>query len=80
MTNLMHKLFIYLSIYFCLTCFGLSLSPSSEADVQIRRWFYSAVYVVSACPDAETIQSRIEPMANFVHLPLKMGLKKGRNM
>jgi hypothetical protein len=25
--------FIYLSIYFCLTCFGISISPSSEAGV-----------------------------------------------
>jgi hypothetical protein len=28
--------FIYLSICFCLTCFGFSLSPSSEAGVQLR--------------------------------------------
>jgi hypothetical protein len=41
MTNVMHKFLIYLSIYFCLTCFGLSLSPSSEAGVQIRQWFKS---------------------------------------
>jgi hypothetical protein len=31
MTNVMHKFLIYLSIYFCLTYFGLSFSPSSEA-------------------------------------------------
>jgi hypothetical protein len=36
MTNVMLKLLIYLSIYFCLTCFGLSFSPSSEAGVQLR--------------------------------------------
>jgi hypothetical protein len=35
MTTIMHKFLIYLSIYFCLTCFGLSLSPSSEAGVQL---------------------------------------------
>jgi hypothetical protein len=37
----MHKFLIYLSIYFCLTCFGLSFSPSSEAGVQFRQWFNS---------------------------------------
>jgi hypothetical protein len=39
---------IYLSIYFCLTCFGLSFSPSSEAGVQLRQWYKSAGYGVSA--------------------------------
>jgi hypothetical protein len=34
MTNVMHKFLIYLSIYFRLTCFGLSFNPSSEAGVQ----------------------------------------------
>jgi hypothetical protein len=38
----------YLSIYFCLTCFGLSFSPSSEAGVQLRQWFKSPGYGVSA--------------------------------
>jgi hypothetical protein len=37
MTNVMHKFLIYLSIYFRLTCFGLSISPSSEAGVQRRQ-------------------------------------------
>jgi hypothetical protein len=31
MTNLIHKFLIYLYIYFCLTCFGLSFSTFSEA-------------------------------------------------
>jgi hypothetical protein len=44
----MHKFLIYLSIYFCLTCFGLSFSPSSEAGVQLRQWFKSPGYGVSA--------------------------------
>jgi hypothetical protein len=44
----MHKFLIYLSVYFCLTCFGLSFSPSSEAGVQLRQWFKSAGYGVSA--------------------------------
>jgi hypothetical protein len=48
MTNVMHTFLIYLSIYFCLTCFGLSLSPFSEACVQIRQWFKSTGYGVSA--------------------------------
>jgi hypothetical protein len=36
------QVLIYLSIYFCLTCFGLAFSPSSEAGVQFRQWFKSA--------------------------------------
>jgi hypothetical protein len=48
MTNVMHKVLIYLSIYFCLTCFGLSFSPSSEAGVQHRQWFKFVGYGVSA--------------------------------
>jgi hypothetical protein len=42
MTNLMRKFFLnllHLYIYFCLTCFGLSFTPSSEAGVQLRQWF-----------------------------------------
>jgi hypothetical protein len=38
----------YLSIYFCLTCFGLSFRPSSEAGVQLRQWVKSPWYGVSA--------------------------------
>jgi preprotein translocase subunit SecG len=37
MTNVMHKILTYLSIYFCVTCFRLSFSPSSEAGEQIRQ-------------------------------------------
>jgi hypothetical protein len=48
MTNVMHKFLIYLSIYFFLTYFGLSFSPSSEAGVQLRQWFKSPGYDVSA--------------------------------
>jgi hypothetical protein len=70
MTNVMHKFLIYLSVYFCLTCFRLSFSPSLEAGVQLRQWFKSSGYGVSASGSA----------AEFVHLPLKMGKKKARNM
>jgi hypothetical protein len=42
----MHKFLIYLCIYFCLTCFGISLSPSSEAGIQIRQLFKSPGYGV----------------------------------
>jgi hypothetical protein len=42
----------YPSIYFCLTRFGLSFSPSSEAGVQLRHWFKSSGYGVSARPPA----------------------------
>jgi hypothetical protein len=59
MTNLMHKFFnlFYLSIYFCLTCFRLSLSPSSEAGVQLQDF-----WVWFQCPGAETIPRRPEPL------------------
>jgi hypothetical protein len=50
MTNLMHKFLnlFNLYIYFCLTCFGLAFSPSSEAGVQLRQWFKSPGYGVIA--------------------------------
>jgi hypothetical protein len=41
MTNVIYKFLIYLSIYFCLTCFVLSFCPSSEAGVQLRQLFKS---------------------------------------
>jgi hypothetical protein len=44
----MQKFLIYLSIYFCLTCFGVSFSPSSEAGIQRQQWFQSPGYGVSA--------------------------------
>jgi hypothetical protein len=37
-----------LSIYFCLACFWLCFSPSSEAGVQLWQWIKSAGYGVSA--------------------------------
>jgi hypothetical protein len=46
-TNVIHKFLICLSIHFCLTCFGLSFSPSSEAGVLLRQWFKSAGYGVT---------------------------------
>jgi hypothetical protein len=42
------QVFNLLSIYFCLTCFGLSLSPSSAAGVQFQQWFKSPGYGVNA--------------------------------
>jgi hypothetical protein len=42
------QVFNYLSIYFCLTCLGLSFSPTSEAGVQIWQWFKFPGYGVSA--------------------------------
>jgi hypothetical protein len=47
MTKEMHEFLICLSIYFCLTCFVLSFSPSSEVGVQIQQWFRSPGYGVS---------------------------------
>jgi hypothetical protein len=48
MTKVMLKYLINLSIYFCLTYFGLSFSPSSEAGEQFRQRFKSSGYGVSA--------------------------------
>jgi hypothetical protein len=48
MTNVMHKFLIYLSVYFCLTCFGLSFSLSSEAGVQLWQLFKFPGYGFSA--------------------------------
>jgi hypothetical protein len=48
MTNVTHKFLIYLSIYFYLTCFWLSFSPSSEEGIQFRQRFKSPGYGVSA--------------------------------
>jgi hypothetical protein len=39
---------LYLSIFFRLTCFGLSFSPSSQAAVQFRQWLKSPANGVSA--------------------------------
>jgi hypothetical protein len=44
----MHKVLIYLAIYFCLTCFGLSFRPSSEAGVQFWQWSNPSDYGFSA--------------------------------
>jgi hypothetical protein len=74
----MHEFLIYLSIYFCLTCFGLSFSPSSAAGVQLQQWFKSPKYGVSA--RALTPYQDSRTTTEFVNLPLKMGLKKARNM
>jgi hypothetical protein len=64
----MHKFLINLSIYFCLTCFGLSCSPSSEAGVQLRQW---------QRPGADTIPRRLEPLDEIVGKPASEdGLKE----
>jgi hypothetical protein len=48
-TSVMRKFLKFIHVfYFCLICFGLSISPSSEAGVQIRQWIKSAGYGVSA--------------------------------
>jgi hypothetical protein len=48
MTKVKHEFLIYLSLHFCLTCFGLSFSSSLEAGVQLWQWFKSSGYGVSA--------------------------------
>jgi hypothetical protein len=46
----MQNCLIYLSIYFCLTCFGLSFNPSSEVGVQLRQWLKSSVNARALTP------------------------------
>jgi hypothetical protein len=73
MTNVMHKFLIYLSIYFCLTCFGLSFNPSSEAGVQLGQWFKSPGYGVSAlCITLVIIQFHSK-----MHGPYNIKIKTG---
>jgi hypothetical protein len=74
MTNLMHKFFylFYLSIYFDLTCFGISFSPSSGAGVQIRQWLKSLLCMVST-PEHWHHTQETWTTAEVVRLPLKMG-------
>jgi hypothetical protein len=47
-TNIMHSLFIYFRMYFCLTCFRPSLSPSSRGTVFNFGSGSSLLYMVSA--------------------------------
>jgi hypothetical protein len=63
MTNAMHKFFIYLSIDFCLKCFRLSISPFSEAGVQLRQWFKAPVYGVSALAMPNLVELKWLPSA-----------------
>jgi hypothetical protein len=72
MTNVIHKFLIYLSIYFSLTCFGLSFSPSSQAGVQLRQWFKSPGYGVSAralTPYPVSIVTRLRAVRFGVRIP-----------
>jgi hypothetical protein len=45
--------FLFIYLFTCLKCFGLSFSPSSEAGVQLRQWFKSPGYCQR--PGADTI-------------------------
>jgi hypothetical protein len=87
MTNVMHNFLIYLLIYFCHKCFGLSFNPSSEegglkeSPREREAWFSFPGYGDSDCarmelfhpgPGAGTIPGDLNH-AEVVHLPLKMG-------
>jgi hypothetical protein len=65
----MHKL-IYLPIYFCRTCFGLSFSPSSEASL----------LDMVAGPGRKHHTQETLITVKFPHRHLNMGKKKARNM
>jgi hypothetical protein len=65
----MHKFLIYLPTYFCLTRFGISFNPSSEAGVQLRPWFKSSGYGVSAralTPYPEASEDRLKEIPKRV--------------
>jgi hypothetical protein len=53
MTNVMHNFLIYLPIYFCLICFGLSVSPPSEVAVQFRQRYVSLNHCRNGTPASE---------------------------
>jgi hypothetical protein len=61
----MHRFLIYLCISFCLTCFGRSFSPSSEASVQFRQWFKFLGYGVSARPLVVNVYSWSRRLINW---------------
>jgi hypothetical protein len=70
MTNVMHKFLTHLSIYFCLICFGLSFSPSSEAGVQLRQWFQVS-WARYQRPGADNIRGRLETFRGIEARPFK---------
>jgi hypothetical protein len=51
MTAVMHKILMYLSICFGITCFGLSFSPSSEAGVLLQQWFNSPTRIETSASE-----------------------------
>jgi hypothetical protein len=63
MTNVMHMHLIYLSVYFCITCFGLSFSPSSEAGVQLLKRqvynFYRGRFTTSSGAGLQLLQGQV---------------------
>jgi hypothetical protein len=65
MTNVMHKFLIYLSIYVCLTCFGLSFSPFSDAGVQIVH--YVGHYTISF-QNARSLQHKVKTFCKVLFL------------
>jgi hypothetical protein len=75
MTNVMHKFLIYLSVYFCVTCFGFSFSPSPEAGLQFRQWFKSPGYGVSA----RALFPTISTLSHHIHTVLQRGTKFPNN-
>jgi hypothetical protein len=72
MTNIMHKFIIYVSIYFCLTCFGLSFSPSSEAGVQLS----VLLGMVSTLGGTDTVLRRVDPLQKFYTCLLRWAKRK----
>jgi hypothetical protein len=80
MTKVMHTLLIDLTIYFRLSCFGLSFSPSSEAGVEFRQWFSPPEYGVSALTRTLTPYSGGLNHCRNRTPASEYGLKKAQNM
>jgi hypothetical protein len=80
----MHKFFIYLPIYFCLTCFRLPSSPSSRGTVYKFGSGSSLLGMVSESGPvlfypgmgADTIHRRLKPLPNLYTVLLEDGLNE----
>jgi hypothetical protein len=74
MTYVMHKFLMYFTIYFFLTCFGLSFSTSSEAGVQLREWFKSPGRVQTWLLHHDNVPSHTSVLTQQFLVKYKMAL------
>jgi hypothetical protein len=77
MTNVMHKFLIYLTIYFCLTCFKLSFSHLQR---QVYNFGSGSTFLsmLSVPPATDTIPKRLKSCTPASEDELKESLKHAR--